>query len=1150
MPILFVVSLLMKFSQKVTAFAVVCFCADQVAQGQTFKGNGGLNTYIGYSADSPPPGFGAGMSFYSAVWPLSENPTGSFQIGLAGTWVLPDNSDDKDTALAPPGSLARNWAERGPTWGDVFQTLEGGLGYWARSHFPSGKPKFSMNSTPQCYDYELASPGWSFFYNSEALPDNQLGVAQLSNRILIPPDALPFAGNPNGQFLGYAYMALPFTDATPAKPLTQDPPTGDQSWTCFLNSANFKGPIAFFIPETWSKIAKVYDYPYDYGRGLDTRAGVASSGAMEVNTVPCFENVDSQGTKYCKIPKLQFPVNELSQTPLIQDLMFYSKSALYDSFKAWRDGGPVCSGVFNSNGAFVATLRRTGTGYDQGGEKIVGIENVFDNEVFSGNVWGLAWKASEVSPKGIFPQYFKEVNGTRVPVSAASVPSETKLLTAEFPRKPRGGAYTSPTTGDTWVPQGRVGPFTVKLSDGSKVTYYWYRFIDQPSFKQYNWSADKKAKLQALAEKIHTSWPTDRNYMAPPTTGALATFDPGLLVQPPVGLEVGYVPIVTRQEDTGDTTPPTPNTLSFAITPQVSGVDSITMTATTASDASGSVDYYFENTTSGITSGWIGSPVWTQTGVALGYSSSYRVKARDISLNETGWSAQVTVLPISNPLSPTVAMAAAATPNLTAGTTATLSVLGADDGGEASLSYSWATVGNPPGQVSFSNNNSNSAKSSMVTFTQLGVYEFECTIRDSGGRTASSRVAVTQTTKDVIEGPAGFTLCANEGGSFILPGPCDVAFGLNGRFSYLRNITGTAVFTSTAFGGDPAPGVSKKGYYKTLAPAVIPVGPPGYTWCASEGGSYTLPGLSDVAYGGGTGFIYSLNRVGTITFSNAIFGDPAQGVSKGGFYKLVVATVNPVGPAGYTWCASEGGSYTLQGPSDVAYGGGNEFIYAFNMRDTVTFSNVAFGGDPAQGVRKSGFYKLRPLSADPVGPSGYTWCASEWASYKLGGASDLAYGGNGEFKYLYNQTGTIAFTNSTFGGDPLPGAGKDGFYKLRSVNFGGWSLMNSVNGGVDADSNKNGIPNGIEYALQLDPTSGGGATGTWRGDVISFKKSAVAATSLGISYCIEVSNDLGVTDPWVELNCVQDESKIEAVMPRTTKKLFSRLRVQFAPPSP
>jgi hypothetical protein len=37
--------------------------------------------------------------------------------------------------------------------------------------------------------------------------------------------------------------------------------------------------------------------------------------------------------------------------------------------------------------------------------------------------------------------------------------------------------------------------------------------------------------------------------MAPLSSGSLATLDPALLVTPPAGLKVGYVPIVTRQED-------------------------------------------------------------------------------------------------------------------------------------------------------------------------------------------------------------------------------------------------------------------------------------------------------------------------------------------------------------------------------------------------------------------------------------------------------------------------------------------------------------------------------------------------------------------------------------------------------------------------
>jgi len=80
------------------------------------------------------------------------------------------------------------------------------------------------------------------------------------------------------------------------------------------------------------------------------------------------------------------------------------------------------------------------------------------------------------------------------------------------------------------------------------VTYSWYRFIDQPSFQQYAWSAEKRAKLQAFVEKLHAAWPIDRDYMAPPRLGTLAVLDPALLVTPPQGLEAGYVPIVTRQE--------------------------------------------------------------------------------------------------------------------------------------------------------------------------------------------------------------------------------------------------------------------------------------------------------------------------------------------------------------------------------------------------------------------------------------------------------------------------------------------------------------------------------------------------------------------------------------------------------------------------
>jgi hypothetical protein len=519
---------------------------EQIRAGVVTSSSQGLHGYIGYSATRPSDSaeYGAGMGFYSAVWPLIDKPIARFQIGLAGAWITPNNSDNKDKPLAPIGTHARDhWPRRGPTWSSVFQTLEGGLGYWARNRFRYGPPKFSMNATPQCYDYEIGSPGWSFFYSSEALPDDRLGIAQLSNRLLIPPDALPFQGNPNGKFLGYTYMALPFTE-----PTTGDPPTGDQSWTCFLSTANFKGPMAYYIPETWSKTGKLFNYPFIYGRGLDARSGNMGGGAMEINTVPCFKSQDEKGVTYSKIPRLQFPVDDQGRTLLVQDVVYYSKAALYDSFKAWRDGGPVCSGRFDEKGAWRSKLRTRTPGFDQAGKRITGVEKVFDTKVYGDDVWGLKWLDGTTNKFGNFPQYFRDEGKRLVAIPASEVPENTNLLKKEFRLAKPGQPFTSPAKGAWTNPGPAAGPFKVKLTDGSLVTYSWYRFVDQPSFQQYNWSKAKKEKLQAFVEKIHAAWPIDRDYMAPPTMGELATLDPALLVTPPKGMEVGYVPIVTRQE--------------------------------------------------------------------------------------------------------------------------------------------------------------------------------------------------------------------------------------------------------------------------------------------------------------------------------------------------------------------------------------------------------------------------------------------------------------------------------------------------------------------------------------------------------------------------------------------------------------------------
>lgn len=185
--------------------------------------------------------------------------------------------------------------------------------------------------------------------------------------------------------------------------------------------------------------------------------------------------------------------------------------------------------------------------FDQGGVKLANMENIFTTMIFSENVFGIQWRNSPLTPDGKFPQYFRQVgNGSREPVSASEVPAD--LAAREFSLARRGTPYTSPKTGSWSTPGPTSEPIEVVLTDGSTVTYCWYRFIDQPSLQQFNWGREEREKLQSFVEKIHARWLINKDYMEPPKEGKLVLLDPALIVKPPKGYEVGYVPIVIGQK--------------------------------------------------------------------------------------------------------------------------------------------------------------------------------------------------------------------------------------------------------------------------------------------------------------------------------------------------------------------------------------------------------------------------------------------------------------------------------------------------------------------------------------------------------------------------------------------------------------------------
>ena len=137
-------------------------------------------------------------------------------------------------------------------------------------------------------------------------------------------------------------------------------------------------------------------------------------------------------------------------------------------------------------------------------------------------------------------------------LSAKDLPSETGLAQHRLERaqeKPQEPRTTPDDAGSCWKKPGpAAGPFKVRLGDGSVVTYYWYRFADQPAMLNADLTAEEREQVQQRVEKLHRTWTKDRNYLTPPDVGKLAYIDPALILSPPPGMEVGYVPIATRQE--------------------------------------------------------------------------------------------------------------------------------------------------------------------------------------------------------------------------------------------------------------------------------------------------------------------------------------------------------------------------------------------------------------------------------------------------------------------------------------------------------------------------------------------------------------------------------------------------------------------------
>ena len=166
---------------------------DQVKKG-TMAG------YLIVAHDKVEETYNAGFSMYVAAWPLMEEyPGRRFQTGLLSTWMHAQYD--------------------GPTPQEkMYSDIEGGLGWWRSTRFPTKTPAFHMGGVtlnfsewcngPGSGSGRGDSPGRRDWNN----PKGKYGVAQLSPWVLWPPDGLNLKQGVCGELFGYGYLPLPLTE--------------------------------------------------------------------------------------------------------------------------------------------------------------------------------------------------------------------------------------------------------------------------------------------------------------------------------------------------------------------------------------------------------------------------------------------------------------------------------------------------------------------------------------------------------------------------------------------------------------------------------------------------------------------------------------------------------------------------------------------------------------------------------------------------------------------------------------------------------------------------------------------------------------------------------------------------------------------------
>ena len=436
--------------------------------------------------------------------------------------------------------------------------------YYSLGKLPTVTEKWTIGSVSKCYKYWSNSP--LEVANSDDLECDKMGVIAVSNQLLYPPDGIGFVDD--GMF-GHAWINTPI-----GKIKRSD---FRRRLTLILDTKNFKGPVAYMLPEYYDRQSKWQHtdgkfYPKDTFANTGMTTG---GGAFEWAAVPVHGYSIDSSRDIC-IPKMQFSFNEEKKTVLMSaGKSWTSRVDLYTPLNKVMDGkitlkesrllrldkgyvhpcegfemdlrldfegktlnlgaqvkhreesDGMCSAVveWDESSASLncnATHCKMRDAYKVGTESIVK-HNDGTWSYDSGSLQAYNSMPNKLKGNNVFPEhdFFLNYDRRTPPKICGAKPAIWKL-------------YCRQTSTEDWI------------------AWKWYAFKNQPGFQRLKLSNKRRNFIQRRIVQLHKAMeataPLNAWLKTPKSMNNLVTIDPKLLITPPEDkYKYGFVPIVVYQ---------------------------------------------------------------------------------------------------------------------------------------------------------------------------------------------------------------------------------------------------------------------------------------------------------------------------------------------------------------------------------------------------------------------------------------------------------------------------------------------------------------------------------------------------------------------------------------------------------------------------